>query len=332
MLYPGSSDLNGRKDGREGGARATLPFRLNGQHPGISNDKGVHMETKEGVQMKNNYLQRRFARMQSHWIGRTVAAVTAIGLTLLLATGAAAAQNGPKPTVVLVHGGFSSASVWDLVSAQLQRDGYPVIAPANPLRGPDTADSAYLTSVLDTLSGPVILVGHSYGGFVITNAAAMTKNAQNVKALVYVAAFIPDVGERGEDLTPGSLIGPAILQFRPCPTPYCPAGLELYIDNAADFQHVLAADLSTQQTSVLAAAQRGVSANANTEPSEFAAWHTVPSFAIVPTADNAIGTANELFMAQRANAQTVQLQGASHFVLMSQPKAVVSVIEAAAGQ
>ena len=291
------------------------------------------MENKEGVQMEKNELQRKFARMQSHWISRTVAAVTAIGLTLLLATGPAAAQNGQKPTVVLVHGGFSSAAVWDLVSAQLQRDGYPVIAPANPLRGPDTADSAYLASVLDTLSGPVILVGHSYGGFVITNAAAMTRNAQNVKALVYVAAFIPDVGERGEDLTPsGSLIGQNTLQFRPCPVPYCPAGFELYIDSPADFQHVLAADLSTQQTSILAAAQRGVSANANTEPSEFAAWHTVPSFAIVPTADNAIGTANELFMAQRANAKTVQVQGASHFVLMSQPKAVVSVIESAAGQ
>jgi len=291
------------------------------------------METKEGVQMKNNYLQRKFASMHSHWISRTMAAVTAIGMTLLLATGPAAAQT-QKPTVVLVHGGFSSASVWDLVSAQLQRDGYPVIiAPANPLRGPDTADSSYVASVLDTLSGPVILVGHSYGGFVITNAAAMTKNAQNVQALVYVAAFIPDVGERGLDLTPlpGSQI-PQVLQVRPCPAPYCPAGVELYIDSPADFKNVLAADLSTQQVSILAADQRGVSANANTEPSEFAAWHTVPSFAIVPTADNAIGTANELFMAQRANAKTVKVQGATHFVLMSQPKTVASVIEAAAGR
>ena len=278
--------------------------------------------------MEKKELQRKFARIKSYWMTRT-AAVTTLGLSLLVATGAAQAQ---KPTVVLVHGGFSGASVWDSVSTQLQRDGYPVIAPANPLRGPDTADAAYLASVLDTLSGPLILVAHSYGGFLITNAAAMTKNAQNVKALVYVAAFIPDVGERGIDLTPSGSLIPYVLLVRACSAPYCPAGAELYIDNPADFRRVLAADLSTQQTTLLAADQRGVSLNANTEPSQFAAWHTVPSFAVVPTQDFAIGTANELFMAQRANAHTVEVQGASHFVLMSQPKTVVNVIEQAAQQ
>ena len=144
---------------------------------------------------------------ETHWISRTVTAVTAAGLALLLATGAAA--QGPKPTVVLVHGGFTDASGWDGVIKQ--HDGFPVIAPANPLRGA-IADSAYLASVLDTLSGPLVLVGASEGGIVISNAAAMTQNAQNVQALVFVAAFIPDVGERGADLTPkpGSLIGPAL--------------------------------------------------------------------------------------------------------------------------
>jgi pimeloyl-ACP methyl ester carboxylesterase len=236
-----------------------------------------------------------------------------------------------KPMVVLVHGGFSDASVWERVIKHLQNGGFPVIAPANPLRGPG-ADSAYLASVLNTLSGPLILVAHSYGGFVISNAAAMTQNAQNVQALVYAAAFIPDVGERGVDLTPlpGSLIGPDTLQLRACPAPYCPGSAELYIDPAA-FQNVLAADLSTEQTKVLAAAQRGVSATASTEPSEFAAWHTVPSFAIVPTEDNAIGAANERVMAQRANAQTIEVQ-ASHFVVMSRPEVVVKVIESAAAQ
>jgi pimeloyl-ACP methyl ester carboxylesterase len=127
-----------------------------------------------------NELQRRFARMQSHWIRRTVAAVTATGLILFLATGPAAAQNaGQKPTVVLVHGGFNDASVWDAVIEHLQDDGFPVIAPANPLRG-TLADSAYLASLLDTLSGPLILVGASEGGIVISNAAATTHNAQNV--------------------------------------------------------------------------------------------------------------------------------------------------------
>ena len=133
--------------------------------------------------------------MQSHWISRTVAAVTAIGLTLLLATDARAQNASREPTVVLVHGGFTDASAWDAVIEELQDDGFPVIAPANPLRG-TLADSAYLASVLDTLSGPLILVGASEGGIVISNAPGMMQNPQNVQALVFVAAFIPDVGER----------------------------------------------------------------------------------------------------------------------------------------
>jgi len=281
--------------------------------------------------MEKNELQRRIARMQSHWI-RTAATVTAIALTLLLTTGPAAAQNGgPKPTVVLVHGGFANASCWDLVIRHLQNDGFPVIAPANPLRGA-ISDSAYLASVLDTLSGPLILVGASEGGIVISNAAAMTKNAQNVQALVFVAAFIPDVGEEGQNLTPlpGAQIGPATLQVRPCPFASCPAGVELYLD-PAQFRDVMAGDLSGDTTNVLAAAQRGVSPTVGTEPSEFAAWHTVPSFAIVATEDNAIGAANLRVMAQRAHAQTVEVR-ASHLVMVSRPRAVVSLIESAAGQ
>ena len=270
--------------------------------------------------------------MQSYWISRTVAAVTAIGLTLLLATGANAerAQDaGPEPTVVLVHGGFTDASAWDAVIEVLKDDGFPVIAPANPLRG-TLADSAYLASVLDTLSGPLILVGASEGGIVISNAAAMTQNAQNVRALVFVAAFIPDVGERGQELTPlpGSLIGPA-LQFRSCPVASCPDGLELYVD-PAHFREVMAGDLSPDTTNVLAAAQRPVSPAAATEVSEFAAWHTVPSFALVATEDNAIGVANERVMAQRAaRKHTVEVR-ASHFVMISRPGAVVRLIESAA--
>jgi pimeloyl-ACP methyl ester carboxylesterase len=260
-----------------------------------------------------------------------MAAVTAVALTLLLASGPAAAQDGgPKPTVVLVHGGFTDASGWDRVIKNLQDDGFPVIAAPNPLRGA-MADSAYLASLLDTLSGPLVLVGASEGGIVISNGAAMTQNAQNVQALVFVAAFIPDVGERGVDLTPlpGSLIGPA-LQVHPCPVASCPAAAELYV-NPADFRKVMAGDLSRDKTNILAAAQRPVSLNVATAASEFAAWHTVPSFAIVATEDNAIGVANERVMAQRAHAQTVEVR-ASHFLMISQPEAVVSVIESAAGQ
>ena len=271
--------------------------------------------------------QRRFA----HWICRTVAAVTAIGLTLLLATGARAQNAGPEPTVVLVHGGFTDASGWDAVIDQLQDHGFPVIAPANPLRGV-MADSAYLASVLDTLSGPLILVGASEGGIVISNAPGMMQNPQNVQALVFVAAFIPDVGERGQDLTPlpGSLIGPTTLQVRPCPVASCPAGVELYID-PPHFREVMTGDLSQDEANVLAAAQRPVSPNLATEPSEFAAWHTVPLFAIVATEDNAIGVANERVMAQRAHAKSIEVR-ASHFVLISRPRPVVRLIESAAAQ
>lgn len=267
--------------------------------------------------------------MQSHRISRTLAAVTAIGLTLLLATGVRAQNADREPTVVLVHGGFTDASAWDAVIAQLQDDGFPAIAPANPLRG-TLADSAYLASVLDTLGGPLILVGASEGGIVISNAAAMTQNAQNVRALVFVAAFIPDVGERGQNLTPlpGSLIGPA-LQGRPCPVGSCPDGVELYVD-PAHFREVMAGDLPPDTTNVLAAAQRPVSPSAATEASEFAAWHTVPSFALVATEDNAIGVANERVMAQRAaRKHTVEVR-ASHFVMISRPGAVVRLIESAA--
>ena len=281
--------------------------------------------------MDKKELQMRFAKMQSHWINRTVAAVGVIALTLLLASGTAAADDaGPKPTVVLVHGGFADASGWDRVIKHLQDDGFPVIAAANPLRGA-LEDSAYLASLLDTLSGPLVLVGASEGGIVISNAAAMTQNAQNVQALVFVAAFIPDVGERGEDLTPlgGSLIGSA-LEVHTCPVASCPGGAELYV-NPTDFREVMAGDLSPDRTNILAAAQRPVSVTVATEPSEFAAWHTVPSFAIVATEDNAIGVANERVMAQRAHAQTVEVQ-ASHFVMISQHEAVVSVIESASGQ
>lgn len=162
--------------------------------------------------------------MPSRLIHRPLVAVLASALTLFLATGAAADprpandhNDQPKPTIVLVHGAFADASSWTPVIDRLQNEGFPVIAPADPLRGP-AGDSAYAASVLDTLSGPLVLVGHSYGGIVVSNAAAMTHNAQNVKALVFVAAFIPDVGETATDLQmlPGSLLGPTTQVIRPC--------------------------------------------------------------------------------------------------------------------
>src|SRR5712692_1368658 len=149
-------------------------------------------------------------------------------------------SGGAKPTIVLVHGAFADASSWDGVVKRLKDAGYPVLAPANPLRGV-SSDAAYIASVLDFVSGPVVLVGHSYGGAVITNAAV---NHPKVKALVYIAAFIPDVGQTLSDLSQpsgGSELGPALV-LRGCPPAACALGVEGYI-NSASFRQVFAADL-----------------------------------------------------------------------------------------
>jgi pimeloyl-ACP methyl ester carboxylesterase len=234
-------------------------------------------------------------------------------------TGTAAAA---KPTIVLVHGAFADSSSWDGVIARLEREGYPVLAVANPLR--DLAgDSAYLSSVLDTIPGPVILVGHSYGGAVITDAAG---GHTNVKALVYIAAFAPDQGESALGITgeyPGSLL-PTSLQVRPFP-----GGQGAYIDQAA-FQKVFAADVPARQTRLMAAEQRPVAVAALASPSSAPAWRTIPSWYLVAGADQAIPPAAERAMAQRAHAHTVTIPGASHAVAVSHPDAVAELVEAAA--
>ena len=150
-----------------------------------------------------------------------------------------------------------------------------------------------------------------------------------MKALVYVAALIPDVGEDAQDLqATGSLIGPSTLLARPCPADSCATGQDAYVD-PAHFREVMAGDLPEEKTKLLAASQRPAALNAFSDKTEFAAWHTVPSFAIVSTEDNAVGTANERYMAQRAHAQTTEID-ASHLVMISHPDAVVEVIESAA--
>jgi pimeloyl-ACP methyl ester carboxylesterase len=189
--------------------------------------------------MKFNAVFHKFGR--SSLLPAAIAG--ALGVSVLFTAGAAAQRAGShdradesKPTVVFVHGAFADASGWSAEVQRLQREGYPVIAPANPLRGV-SSDAAYVASVLDTVTGPIVLVGHSYGGVVITNAAAMTKNANNIKALVYIAAYIPDVGQAAKDLTPlpGSQIllplpgvtAPTVI-LRPCPPANCGAGFDAY--------------------------------------------------------------------------------------------------------
>ena len=265
------------------------------------------------------------------WSRALVITAAAVGLSSLFAAGAAAQTAArqpvrPKPTIVLVHGAWADASSWNRVTKRLLRDGYTVIAPANPLRG-TTSDSAYIASVLASVPGPIVLVGHSYGGAVITNAA--TGNP-NVKALVYVAAFIPDAGETAPDLFkfPGSLIvlppsPEATVTARPFP-----GGLDFYV-NANPFRKIFAADLPAEETELMAAAQRPLALAAFTDASGPPAWKTIPSWALVATKDNTIGTANTRFMAKRAApSHTVEID-ASHAVLLSEPKAVVDLIDRA---
>src|SRR6202171_6601729 len=194
--------------------------------------------------------------------GRAIAATYAVIMTLglgLSVTAAAAASDryeaqSPNPTIVFVHGGWADSSSWNQEVTNLERLGYPVIAPANPLR--DLAsDTAYIRSVLQTISGPIVLVAHSYGGSRVTNAAV---GVPNVKALVFIAAFAPDKGESLVQLVtmnPGSQIGPATLDFRPYPLPGGGEGTDLYLKKSA-FHDAFAGDLPHNLTDQMQAAQR----------------------------------------------------------------------------
>ncbi|MEY2566670.1 MAG: hypothetical protein QOE35_1199 [Actinomycetota bacterium] len=251
-----------------------------------------------------------------------VASAAVIAAVVPAATAANRHPNGPKPTIVLAHGAFADASGWSAVSLRLQREGYTVLAPANPLRGPLT-DAAYLSSILDTIPGPVVLVGHSYGGFVLTNAA--TGHA-NVKALVYIAAFVPDAGDTVGGLTamnPGSGLGPASLVFRPYP-----GGVDGYID-PAQFRRIFAGDLDRSTAAAMAASQRPADASVLAVPSGVPAWRTIPSWYMVASQDRTIPPATERFMARRAKATTVEV-ASSHVAMISHPSETARLIEQAA--
>ncbi|MFF5358480.1 alpha/beta fold hydrolase [Streptomyces scabiei] len=264
--------------------------------------------------------------------------VTLAALALLIVTGSQAASAAPtstsaedrhaaKPTVVLVHGAFADSSSWNKVVAKLQRAGYPVIAPANPLRDL-TGDAAYISSVVSTIPGPVVLVGHSYGGEVISNAAV---GHPNVRAMVFVAGFAPEQGESGLDLTgkfPGSLL-PTSLLTRTFPLPGGGTGTDAYID-ARKFRTAFAADLPVRETALMAATQRPASLAALGEPSGPPAWKSLPSWYLVAGADQAIPAAAQRFMATRAKSHTVEVKSSSHVVMLSHPDATTDLIVAAA--
>jgi pimeloyl-ACP methyl ester carboxylesterase len=241
--------------------------------------------------------------------------------------GALMAQATPTaqtaPTVVLVHGSFTDAGSWAGVVKALQAAGVTVQAPANPLRSL-SGDAAYLASVANQIPGPVLLVGHSYGGAVISAAAPQ---AQNVVGLVYVAAFIPEEGESIQGLAEhatDSLLGPAL---RPTQFPVGEGeepGVEFYVD-PAQFHEIFAADLPEEGAAVLAASQRPAGAVSFGEPIGPVGWKTLPSWAAISPNDLVIGPAGERLMAERSGAEIVEIDG-SHLFMISQSQAVADLI------
>jgi pimeloyl-ACP methyl ester carboxylesterase len=230
-----------------------------------------------------------------------------------------------QPTVVLVHGAFADGSSWSGVVQRLQAKGIQVTAPALPLRGL-TSDTAWLVDSLDQIPGPALVVGHSYGGAVISGAA---HRAKRVVGLVFVAAFAPDEGEVLGQVTPtsrDSILMPALLPHR-YPTANGGAGTEFLVD-PAKFRDAFAADLPPAQAAVMAATQRPVADGAFADPAGAPAWRDLPSWAVVATGDRAAGADLVRSMARRAGARITEIEG-SHVIMVSQPQRVTEVILAA---
>jgi len=227
------------------------------------------------------------------------------------------------PTVALVHGAFADSSGWSGVVERLLAAGVPVRAVSNPLRG-IAIDSAYVASALAQIPGPVLAVGHSYGGAIITNAAA---RSGNVVGLVYVAAFAPDEGEVLLEIENGStdsVLNTALVELQ-YPTGQGTETVGEFSIDPAKFHDVFAADLPVEQTAVMAATQRPASSLGFVEPNGTPAWKTLPSWAVVATGDRAAGSDVVRSMAQRAGATVVEAEG-SHVIMVSRPDIVTDVI------
>jgi len=228
-----------------------------------------------------------------------------------------------SPTVVLVHGAFTDASSWNAVIERLQAAEVQVTAPSNPLRG-ISSDSAYIESFLEQIPGPVLAVGHSYAGALISNAATAAKN---VVGLVYVAAFATDEGELLGQVTATSkdaILSTALVTLRYPVGDGAETARELAVDPAR-FREVVAADLPAEQTAVMAATQRPIAELAFSEPCGPPAWRTLPSWAVVATEDKAAGTDLVRSQAERAGATITEVKG-PHVIMISQPEAVTDVI------
>jgi pimeloyl-ACP methyl ester carboxylesterase len=233
------------------------------------------------------------------------------------------ASDTATPTIVLVHGGFADASSWNGVIDRLQGAGLTTLAPANPLRGL-VNDATYVSNVVKTVKGPVLLVGHSYGGLVITNVGAMVANAVG---LVYVAAMAPDEGETMLDVAADYPKTPLFDALRPASVAASEAEADLVLDPAS-YRAAFAADLPEAQTRVLAVTQRPFVGAALSTPSGPAAWKTLPSWFAVASADGAIHPDQQRFYAKRMGATTIEVDG-SHSIAVSQPDKIADLIRAA---
>ncbi|MET7552070.1 alpha/beta hydrolase [Streptomyces sp. NPDC005479] len=262
------------------------------------------------------------------------AAATAIGLLLTTA----AISNGQtvpnhshsvKPTIVLVHGAWADGSSWSAVTERLQKQGYTVDVPPNPLRGV-TTDSDNLRAFLDTIQGPIVLVGHSYGGMVISNAA--TGN-HNVESLVYVDAYLPDTGESLGQLTeaePGSALAvedPSTV-FNAVKIPNGGGNVDLYVKQSL-FPQIFAAGIERHKAAALAAGQRPLAGSALSDASGVPAWKSIPSWTLIGTADKVLPPAEQRFMADRAGSHVVKID-APHLSMVAKPSAVADLITDAA--
>ncbi|WP_067652086.1 alpha/beta fold hydrolase [Nocardia harenae] len=261
---------------------------------------------------------------------RLAAAVAVSAAVLGLAAAPAAAQPGATPTVVLVHGAFADSSGWRDVAAQLSAQGYPVRTFDNPLRGP-AHDSAALERALAGIAGPIVLVGHSYGGAVITNA-----DDPDVVANVYIAAFAPAQGEFVQGLLnpiiyPGSRLLPPALQLGVVADATGPGGSNLdgYIAEPY-FHEVFAQDVDAATAAEMFDHQKSAALTANLEPSGAPSWSSVPSWYLVSQQDRVIPPALQRFMASRAAPGTTTEVDAAHASLVSRPDVVTGVVVAAA--
>lgn len=247
------------------------------------------------------------------------------GCLVLLARSSNLQAQPDKPTVVLVHGAFADASSWNGVAKILAEDGYRVVAAANPLRGVE-ADATAISDLIASIKSPVVLVGHSYGGSVISEAA---NGHANVKALVYVSAFAPEKGETVFGLTgkfPGSTLGATLAP----PVALSGGGKDLYIQQDK-FPDQFAADVPNADAKLMAATQRPLAEAAGNEASPAPAWRHIPSWFVYGDKDKNIPPQALAFMAARAHSkQTVVVKGASHVVMVSNPGSVAKLIESAA--